>query len=102
MCRISVISVTHSASDRHHGLVQCQVSESAPPFRHTHLLCHNFGLHLLFVFKLVILTAESLQGLAGMSRGRQPLLSLTLIQVCTIVYIACCANRKYTDRENFL
>ncbi|KAG1852701.1 hypothetical protein F4604DRAFT_1790997 [Suillus subluteus] len=42
------------------GLVQ--VSESAPPFRHTHLFCHNFGFHLLFVFKLDINHCRDSQG----------------------------------------
>lgn len=68
MCRLPGIII--SSVTTHFGkineqqpiVLQCQVSESAPPFRHAHLLCQNLGFYLLLVFKWVI-------GLAGMSRN---------------------------------
>ncbi|KAG2049291.1 hypothetical protein BDR06DRAFT_716324 [Suillus hirtellus] len=86
MCRIPVISATHSASDSITGLFNVKFPSPHRPFA-THIY---FAIISVFICYLRLswssqLTAESLQGLAGMSRGRQALLSLTLIQIGKIL-----------------
>ncbi|KIK38275.1 hypothetical protein CY34DRAFT_402818 [Suillus luteus UH-Slu-Lm8-n1] len=77
-------------------VLQCQVSESAPPFRHAHLLCHNLGFYLLLVFKWVIV--KDSQGCLEIHISGKLLVRLDLAFPSSIVEVMV---SKYSWRQFF-